>query len=260
MMKYHPLADIFPLIEGVEFDELVTSIKENGQQHAIVTIDDSILDGRNRYRACLSAGVDPRFEVFTGSDPIKFVIDINIRRRHLNESQRAMIAAKLATLAPGQHPTARAGEISPAAISSTQAAAMLNVNRHTVNHARKVMSEGTPEEVKAVQEGKAAVSTIAKQIRAEVSNIQRKKMREQELSQSGRNPERIQKMQMDAQVWAQLSDALNNLSMLPLPADVSLMAGAQAKRRLLVDAKLAQSLSWLKDFSDAWSNRDQAAA
>lgn len=266
-MKFHPLADIFPLIEGVEFDELVTSIKENGQQHAIVTIDDAILDGRNRYRACISAGVKPRFEVFTGTDPIKFVIDINIRRRHLNAGQRAMIGAKLATLSRGNVNAQRleadelrsGGEISPPHLSAEQAAEMMNVHRETVKHAKTVLASGTDEEIKAVQEGKAAVSTIARQIRAEVSAINRKKAHEVELSQTGKNPERIHKAKLDAKIWEQLSEALNNISNLPLPDDVAQMVAGHTKRRLLVDAKLLRSLQWLEEFSDVWTRRAEAA-
>jgi hypothetical protein len=102
-LKFHPLADIFPLMEGEEFDALVTDIKANGQHELIVVYDDQILDGRNRYRACLSASVEPQFTPFWGDDPVAFVISANLRRRHLNESQRAMVAAKLATLRLGDN-------------------------------------------------------------------------------------------------------------------------------------------------------------
>ena len=57
---FHPFADIFPLLEGEEFDRFVEDIRQNGQRETIVkTPDNRVLDGRNRYRACLAAGVEP---------------------------------------------------------------------------------------------------------------------------------------------------------------------------------------------------------
>jgi hypothetical protein len=60
-IPFHPLADLFPLMEGIEFDELVADIKLNGLEEVIVMLDDQILDARNRYLACLAADVEPLF-------------------------------------------------------------------------------------------------------------------------------------------------------------------------------------------------------
>ena len=156
-MKYHSLADVFPLIEGAEFDALVADVAKQGLLEAIVTLDGDILDGRNRYRACVAAGVEPHFEVFEGADPVAFVVSKNVARRHLDESQRALAAAKIATLQKGR-PIENA---SIEAFSQNDAAALLNVSRSGVQRAREVLNEGTPELVKAVEAGRVSVSAAA---------------------------------------------------------------------------------------------------
>jgi hypothetical protein len=57
-LEFHPLANIFPLVEGVEFDELVADIRQHGLHEPIVVYEDKILDGRNRYRGAVSAAAD----------------------------------------------------------------------------------------------------------------------------------------------------------------------------------------------------------
>jgi hypothetical protein len=82
----HPLAAIFPQMEGAEFDTLVDDIKANGLIHPITMFEDMVLDGRNRLRAWEQAGVAPKYEAYAGGDPTGFVVSQNVARRHLNES------------------------------------------------------------------------------------------------------------------------------------------------------------------------------
>src|SRR6476661_7062690 len=100
-IEFHPLANMFPLMEGAEFESLVQDIKTNGLRETIVRHEGKILEGRNRFRACLQAGVAPRYEDYAGDDPLCYVVSLNLRRRHLSESQRAMAAAKLANFEHG---------------------------------------------------------------------------------------------------------------------------------------------------------------
>src|SRR6516165_12175055 len=155
MIAFHPLADIFPLVEGQDFAELVDDLREHGLHEPIVVFEDKILDGRNRYRACEAAGVEPTFTAYSGDDPVAYVVSLNLRRRHLDESQRAMVAAKLATLRDGQ----RADLVEGLPIG--RASEMLNVGERTVARAREVQEHGTPELVSAVERGAISVSSAA---------------------------------------------------------------------------------------------------
>ena len=51
-LTFHPLANVFPLLEGEEFDALVADIAASGLCEAVWLYEGQILDGRNRYRAC----------------------------------------------------------------------------------------------------------------------------------------------------------------------------------------------------------------
>ena len=57
-LKFHPLANLFPLMDGEEFAALQSDIAAHGVREPVVLFDGQILDGRNRYRASQLAGVD----------------------------------------------------------------------------------------------------------------------------------------------------------------------------------------------------------
>ena len=90
---YHPAANIFPLMVGDDFDVLKRDIAANGLREAIwLTEDGQILDGRNRHRACIDLDIAPRFQTYSGDEPVAFVVSLNVARRHLTSSQLAALS------------------------------------------------------------------------------------------------------------------------------------------------------------------------
>lgn len=159
-VRWHEYADLFPWIEGPAFEELKADIAKNGVIEPIVFLDGAILDGRNRYMAARQLGIEyPRVE-YQGDDPLGFVISHNLKRRHLTESQRAMVAAKLAKVPHGGDRRSDQAENLPL-VSQEMAARQLNVSDRSIRTAKQVAEQGTPELAKAVEEGKVSVSAAA---------------------------------------------------------------------------------------------------
>lgn len=156
-LEFHPLAEIFPLIEGPEFRDLTEDIRQHGVREPVWLYEGKIIDGRNRYRASAQAGVDCPLREYLGADPAAFVVSLNLKRRHLNESQRAMVAAKLANM-PAHRPEDNSANLQT---SQEQAAKLLNVSTRTVSSAKQVHEKGSPELRHIVEQGKVSVSAAA---------------------------------------------------------------------------------------------------
>jgi ParB-like chromosome segregation protein Spo0J len=135
--EFHPLAAIFPVMAEPEIAELAADIKANGLRVPIVLYEGKILDGRNRYLACVSAGLEPQFTEYEGDQPIQYSLSLNLHRRHLTTSQRAAVAADVANLEPGGvagiHTNAQNCAFNP--IRQSRAAAALSVSRRSVQQA-----------------------------------------------------------------------------------------------------------------------------
>lgn len=106
-LTHHKAANIFPMIAGAEFEALKADIAANGLREPICVIGTEILDGRNRYRACVKLGIkDPLVAKYDGPTDmdalVTYVISLNLHRRHLNASQRAMAAERIATMRGGE--------------------------------------------------------------------------------------------------------------------------------------------------------------
>lgn len=113
-----------------------------------------------------------------GDDPVAFVVSENLHRRHLSESQRGMIAERLATLRNGQHAPPIGGA------TQADAAALLNVGlgthlaRHHMNTVIDQITDrgdfGAPTDGAPVQagrvsgDGKSAAGSPPKEPAAEI--------------------------------------------------------------------------------------------
>lgn len=170
--KPHPVADIFPLMEGEPFDSLVEDIKANGLLDPIELLDNKIIDGRNRYSACKKAGVEPRFKdaEFSGS-PVAYAMSKNLHRRHLDESQRGMAGARALPLfeaeakerqkehggtAPGKKKTlsaARPQVKKGTGKAASHAAKAVNASGRSVVRATKILKTASEEVVQAIEKG-----------------------------------------------------------------------------------------------------------
>jgi DNA N-6-adenine-methyltransferase (Dam) len=171
----HPIANCWPLIEGEEFSELVRDIKQNGILTPIWIYQGKILDGRNRYKASLKAGVSCPQKIYKGNDPFGFAHSLNTTRRHLSTSQRAMTAAKIANLAQGTRKdlNAKVGKFAES-LSQPQAAQLLKISTRSVGIAKKILKEARSEIVAAVESGTMSLNEAAKYLQP--SSAEQKKL------------------------------------------------------------------------------------
>lgn len=163
-LEFHPVADLFPLLQGEALQKLVADIRQNGLLKPIlVDAQRRIIDGRNRYLACLEAGVEPRFTEWQGQGLLPdLALSLNLHRRHLNESQRALVAAKLAKLWTAQGLNS-AANLQPKSVGRVcdKAARQVNVSPRLAAYAAKVLDHGCPELIAAVESGGLKVSIAA---------------------------------------------------------------------------------------------------
>ena len=86
-------------LSNQEYEMLKDSIKKDGLHYPIVVNSKGeILDGHHRYKICKELDIPIKSEIKHFDDPIeekRFVIDINLKRRQLNDFQKAELAYKL---------------------------------------------------------------------------------------------------------------------------------------------------------------------
>ena len=170
--EIHPLAAIFPEMEGEDSEQLKTSIAAAGQQVPIIMYNGVLLDGRNRLNACRALGITVKAVEWQGTGTAEeLIIALNLHRRHLTASQRAALAVKLLPALEQQAAERMEAGVSnpsekvPQGRAVDLAGTQVGVSGKTVAKARKI-AEASEETYQELLSGKLTLAQAAKEIKA----------------------------------------------------------------------------------------------
>lgn len=164
--EVHPIANIFPMISEDAFQALKEDIRVNGQCEMAHVWKGQLIDGRNRLRACNELGKELECaELDDCEDPVVWVISHNLHRRHLSETQRSMVGARLATMKRGSNQHTK--EDPQICGSTTESVSkLLNVSERSVEAAKRVIADGSKTLIELVENDQLKVSAAEKLIKA----------------------------------------------------------------------------------------------
>jgi len=188
-MKKHKF-NIFPAAKAEDYNRLRDDIRDNGydSKQPIIIYEGQVLDGWNRWTACLELKISPPTRQFDGdqSEAINFVMRTN-KRRNLNSGQWATIAVEAEDIiaaiymqvrknadirrqenARNQYSKPQDKKLSAPQHSnktSTKTAEIFNTNRTYVNQAAKI-KQAAPEVFEKVKAGKMTMQDAARAVRA----------------------------------------------------------------------------------------------
>jgi hypothetical protein len=170
---HHPVTKLFPPMQCKEYEALKKDMQKNGQRVPCYLSQGQIIEGCHRDDVNRELGRPTWFQEWDGKGSlVDFVLSQNLHRRHLDESQRAMVAARAKPMYEEEaRQRKRAGkaasDLPPRAEEGGKgeaaelAAAQFNVGRNIVYLAQKVCQDGTPELQGAVDSGLVSVAVAA---------------------------------------------------------------------------------------------------
>lgn len=163
-LAIHPLAvDLFPSMTDDEFRALIDDIRAHGQREPITIHEGAVLDGVHRLMAVEQLGIEPLTKEWDGvGSVVEFMVSANLRRRHLDEGQRAMVAAKIANLPEGRPRETLPNGSVPMSVAA--AANVMQVSERSVGRARKVVKHGNPALVAAVEKGEVTLGAAERAV------------------------------------------------------------------------------------------------
>jgi ParB-like chromosome segregation protein Spo0J len=183
---------MLPQMSEEEFTELKASIQAEGQHYAIIANEDlEVLDGHHRFRACTDLGIEPDFEVRHFEDKLlekKFVIEANLRRRHLNNFQLVELAVPLLEIekALAKKRQVKGGKngrdiqlgLAPddakpvlKAKAAEIVARKAGVSTRTFERGKRVLEEASEEDKQKLREGKVSLSKVYSEVVAPKKSV-----------------------------------------------------------------------------------------
>lgn len=252
MYEIHPLTEITKTAPKWDHQLLIDSIRHRGLTTPITLYDGKILDGVNRYAACVQLGIEPKTNEYVGNDPVGFLLRQNINQLTTSIVERGIIANKAATIPRGGN---QYNSKSVLSYSTNDAANALGISRDTVIAIRTVLRHGTQLEIAGMMSHEAAPGPLAKAIRRRIGPEKLGQRDPQHnVMSTGKNRQRHENMKIGAVLWGDLREALDRLTGLPNPAEVAQLMSRSNKTTEKINEKLNRSLEWLKDFNNAWDD------
>jgi ParB-like chromosome segregation protein Spo0J len=185
---------MLPKMSDEEFAQLKASIQEEGQHYSIVANENlEVLDGHHRFKACTELGIEPDFEVRKFEDKMlekKFVIEANLRRRHLNNFQLVELAVPLLEIekALAKKRQVNEGKNGPENLVESAAdnaklrvkakaaevvAKKAGVSTRTFERGKKILENASEEDKQKLREGKTSITKVYREIvTPQIENIQ----------------------------------------------------------------------------------------
>ena len=187
-LRLNPEYDkLLPRMSEEEFAELKLSIQTEGQHYPIIVNGNlEVLDGHHRFRACTELGIEPDFEVKQFEDKLlekKFVIEANLRRRHLNNFQLIELAVPLLEIEKAlakkrQSKGGRNGRDLQLGVASEDSfpepefrgkaaeavAKKAGVSTRTLERGKKIIEKASEDEKQKLREGKTSIARVYQEI------------------------------------------------------------------------------------------------
>ncbi|MDR1992762.1 MAG: ParB/RepB/Spo0J family partition protein [Nitrososphaerota archaeon] len=186
-LRLNPEYDnLLPHMSEEEFAELKNSIETEGQHYPIIVNENlEVLDGHHRFRACIALGIEPDFEVKQFDDKLiekKFVIEANLRRRHLNNFQLVELAVPLLEIekaiakqhaknnktepGPQQEQTSTEPFQEPPYKGRTAEAIAkkAGVSTRTLERGKKIIEQASEDDKQKLREGKTSIARVYQEI------------------------------------------------------------------------------------------------